>query len=151
MIYTSNLNIVIDQLNVKLKGIMNIEALAQKIAVSLAAVIPDRIHNDGIKSSGGKIGTYAPATQVIRRRSKKINPANRSKTTDIVLSFTRKLFTEFKAAPIPGGWGVGMATQYGSNLFDIFTKRFGDIWALTPEEQKTVNEIVTNEINRQLR
>ena len=151
MIYTSNLNSVVDQLNIKLRGIMDIQALAQKIAVSLAAVIPNRIHNDGIKSSGGKIGTYAPATQIIRRRSKKINPENRAKTTDIVLSFTGKLFTEFQAAPIPGGWGVGMETDYGTDLFDVFTKRFGDVWALTPDEQEKVNEIVTNEINKQLK
>ena len=151
MIYTSNLNTVIGQLNVKLRGIMNTDALAQKIAVSLAAIIPNRIHNDGIKSSGSKIGTYTPVTQEIRRRSKKISSANRAKTTDIVLSFTGKLSKEFQAAPIPKGWGVGTTTAYASNLFDIFTKRFGDVWALTPGEQKIVNRIVTKEINKQLK
>lgn len=151
MIYKSNLSTVMTQLTIKLKGVADINPLLQEIAVSLAGVIPNRIHNDGIKSSGGKIGTYAPSTQISRRLSKKINTANRSKTTDIVLSFTGKLSKEFVATPTSQGWAVGMDTQYGTFLFEKFTERFGDIWSMTQEEQKAINRIVTKYINKQLK
>jgi len=151
MKYKSNLNDVMKKLTIKVKGVANVQPLLQEIAVSLASVIPDRIHGDGIKSSGGKIGTYAPMTQISRRRSAKINPANRAKTTDIVLSFSGKLHKEFVASRSSNSWVVGMNTKYGAFLFDIFTSRFGDIWAMTKAEEAAVNRTVTNYINKELK
>ncbi len=150
MSYKSNMGVVVDKLNVKLKGLKNQEPLLRSVAVSLATSNVDRIHNEGKNVAGNKIGTYTSVTLAIRKRSKKINPANRT-GSDIILSFTRKLSTEFQAAEITGGWGAGFISPYGSNLFDILTKRFGDIWGISASDKQAINRIVTKEINKKLK
>lgn len=148
MSYTSNMGVIIDKLNVKLKGMKNQDRMLRDIAVSLATSNVDRIHTDGKNVAGGKIGTYKPVTMAIRRRSKKIQ-ANKT-ATDIILSFTRKLSTEFQAGAIPGGWGAGFITSYGSNLFEILTKKFGEIWGISVSDKQAIDRIVSKEIRKQL-
>lgn len=149
MSYKSNMGVVIDKLNVKLKGLKNQDPLLRNIAVSLATSNVNRIHNKGKNLAGGKIGTYTPVTLAIRRVSKKINPANRT-GTDIILSFTRKLSTEFQAQEIPGGWGAGFISSYGSDLFDVLTKRFGDIWGISASDKQAIKRIINKEIEKKL-
>lgn len=149
MSYKSNMNAVMVDLTKKLKGIKT-EPIEREIAVSLATSNANRIHNEGKNVAGGKIGTYKPVTMKIRRTSKKINPKNRSGSTDIILSFTGKLSKELQAAPIPNGWGVGFTSSYSSELFKIFTDRFGNIWGITNEDQKAIDKIIEREINKKI-
>ena len=55
MEYTSNLDDVMDELVVKLKGIKNTNPILQEIAISLVASNQLRIHNEGKMPSGSKI------------------------------------------------------------------------------------------------
>ena len=150
MSYTSNMGVVIDKLNVNLKGLKNQDPLLRDIAVSLATSNVDRIHSDGKNVSGGKIGTYTPVTMAIRRTSKKINPANRTGSSNVILSFTRKLSTEFQAGQISDGWGVGFTTSFSSDLFKFLTDMYGDVWGITQSDNQAIDRIVSKSINKKL-
>jgi len=150
MSYTSNMVVVVDKLNVQLKGVKNQDNLLRDIAVSLATSNVDRIHTEGKNVAGGKIGTYTPVTIAIRKRSKKISSVNRSSSTSVILSFTGKLSTEFQAGQISDGWGVGFTSSYGSNLFKLLTDKYGDVWGITQSDNQAIDRIVSKEINKKL-
>ncbi len=150
MIYESNLSSIIDKLNVKLKGLKNTDPMLRDIAVSLATNNVSRIHNEGKNLAGNKIGTYKESTMKVRRQSKKINPANRTRSTDIILSFTRTLSTEFQASAISGGWGAGFISPYGGNLFKILTKKFGNIWGISESDKRVIKIIINKNIDKKI-
>ena len=155
MIYSSNLNTVIDQLNVKLRGIQNTDALAQKIAVSLASSNIRRIHNESKEVSGSEI-TYkrtrkTPTKGAYSRSYATKREKKGRQISKVDFSFTGKLSKEFQPAPIPGGWGVGFTTPSGTKISEFLEQKFGDVWGVTTADKNAINRIVTKEINKQLK
>ncbi|MGR3220321.1 MAG: hypothetical protein ACUZ8H_10980 [Candidatus Anammoxibacter sp.] len=151
MSYTSNMGVVVDKLNVQLKGVKNQDKMLRDIAVSLERSNLRRIHNEGKNVAGGKIGTYTPVTMAIRKRSDKISPVNRSSSTNVILSFTGKLSKEFQTGVISDGWGVGFTTVYGSDLFKLLTDKYGEVWGITNSDEKAIERIVSKEITKKLK
>ena len=143
MSYTSNMVVVVDKLNVQLKGVKNQDNMLRDIAVSLATSNVDRIHTEGKNVAGGKIGTYAESTRKIRKKKGR-------QISKVDLSFTGQLSKEFQADVIPGGWGAGFTTSYGSNLFKLLTDKYGDVWGITQSDNQAIDRIVSKEINKKL-
>ncbi len=155
MIYKSNLNAVIDSLNVKLKGIADTNELEQTIAVSLATSNTRRIHNESEDVSGSEI-TFKRSRKTATRGAYSKGWANtRSKKgrqiSKVDFSFTGKLSKEFIPAPIPGGWGVGFSTPLSSEISKFLEKGFGEVWGVTAEDTRAINALVTKEINKALK
>ncbi|KKN74672.1 hypothetical protein LCGC14_0388740 [marine sediment metagenome] len=155
MIYTSNLNSVIDSLNVKLSNIKNTDSLLQDIAVSIASSNVRRIHNESQDVSGAEI-TYKRSRKTPTKgaysksyASRRTNKGRQIQRVDF--SFTGKLSKEFQAAPIPGGWGVGFTTPSGSKISAFLEENFGNVWGITQEDNNAINRIVTKEINKKLK
>jgi len=155
MNYQSNLHTVIDQLNVKLQGIKDTNPILQKIAVSLVSSNIRRIHNETRDVSGAPI-TYKRSRKTPTKgaySSSYANKRNRKgrQTTNVDFFMTGKLSKEFQAAPISGGWGAGFTTSYGGQISKYLEEKFGNVWGVTAEDNRAINQIVTNEINRRLK
>lgn len=155
MIYSSNLNTVIDQLNVKLKGIENTDNLSQKIAVSLAASNKRRIHNESKDVSGAEI-TYkrsrkTPTKGAYSKSWASVRSGAGRQVSKVDFQFRGDLFRNFEAEPIPGGWGVGWTTSLSAKVSVALEKGFGDVWGVTAQDSKAINAIVTKEINKKLK
>ena len=155
MLYSSNINTVIDQLNVKLRGIQDTDSLAQKIAVSLATSNKRRIHNESKDVSGSEI-TYKRSRKTPTRGAYSKSWASvRSKAgrqiSKVDFQFRGDLFRNFEAEPIPGGWGVGWTTSLSAKVSEALEKGFGDVWGVTVQDSKAINAIVTKEINKKLK
>lgn len=155
MIYSSNLNTVIDQLNVKLRNVMNTDGLAQKIAVSLVGSNRRRIHNDGKDVKEAQItfkrGRKTPKKGAYSRSWAGIRSKAGRQISKVDFMFRGDLFRDFEAAPITGGWGVGFTTPLSSKISKFLEEGFGIVWGITPSDEVAINKIVTNEINRQLK
>lgn len=155
MIYTSNLNIVIDKLNVKLRGITNTDSLLQDIAVSLATSNTRRIHNESTDVSGSEItfkrSRKTPASGAYSRSWAGIRSKKGRQISKVDLSFTGKLSKEFQAAPIPGGWGVGFTTPLSSTIGKALERMYGEVWGVTAQDNVIINRIVTKKINDALK
>lgn len=155
MIYTSNLNAVIDNLNVKLVGIQNTDVLLQQIAVSLAASNTRRIHNESDDVSGSEITLKASRKTPVRGAYSRSWAGIRSKKgrqiSKIDFSFTGKLSKEFQAAPISGGWGVGFTTSGSGNISEFLEDKFGNVWGITKQDNQAISRIVSKEIRKKLK
>ena len=154
MSYTSNMGVVVDELNVKLRGLKNQDALQRNIAVSLATSNMGRIHNDNKDVSGGSI-TFKPSRKTPRqgaysRAYAKKRVSKGRQTSKVDFSFTGKLSKEFQAAAISGGWGVGFLTSYGSNLHGWLEDKFGNVWGITLSDKQAIERIVSKEIKKKL-
>jgi len=154
MKYQSNLDDVMDELVVKLKGIKNTNPILQEIAISLVASNQLRIHNEGKMPSGSKIkylrarktpkkGAYSKAYAKIKSKKWQISFVN--------LEMTGQLHKQLRAAPIPGGWGVGFSTPYSVKLSENIEKMYGKVWGLSQLDKKAIDETLNREINKRLR
>jgi hypothetical protein len=154
MKYKSNLDDVMDGLVVKLKGIKNTSPILREIAVTLVASNQLRIHNEGKMPSGSKI-TYkrsrkTPKKGVYSESYAKIK-SKKWHTSFVNLEMTGKLHKELRAAPIPGGWGVGFMTSYGGKLSENIEKMYGKVWGLSQLDKRAIKETMNREINKRLK
>ena len=154
MSYTSNMGVVVDKLNVQLKGVKNQDKMLRDIAVSLASSNTNRIHNQSKDVSGSNI-TYKPSrkTPTMGAYSRSYAKKRQSKGRQINkvnLSFTGKLSKEFQASAIPDGWGVGFTTSFSSDLFKFLTDMYGEVWGITASDKQAIERIVSKEIKKQL-
>ena len=154
MSYTSNMGVVIDELNVKLNGLKNQDALQREIAVSLATSNFSRIHNESKDVSGSGIkykpSRKTPTLGAYSRAYAKKRASKRRQTSKVDLSFTGKLSKEFQAAAISGGWGVGFLTSYGSDLHGWLEDKFGNVWGITVSDKQAIERIISKEIKKKL-
>ena len=131
MKYTSNLNTVIDQLTVKLRNLTDTEGLAQKIAVSLVGSNRRRIHNESKDVKEASI-TYKRSRKTSTRGAYSkswagVRSGAGRQIANVDFMFKGNLFRDFEAAPIPGGWGVGFTTSYGTEISEFLENGFGDV------------------------
>lgn len=152
------MGVVVDKLNVKLRGLKNQDDMLRGIAVDLASSNTRRIHNESKDVSGANI-TFKPSRKTPRQGAysrsyakRRQNPKGGSakQISKVDLSFTGQLSTEFQAAAISGGWGVGFLTSYGSNLHGWLEDRFGNIWGITVSDNQAIVRIISKEIKKKL-
>lgn len=119
----------------------NPEIFLRPVAVELAGLMHNRIHNEGKASDGSQIGTYKNSYLKIRERYH--HPAG---DTQVILVLTRKLSNSWGVAPTEkGGYGVGFVDEEGSpsSLLKVqyAEQHFGKkILDLTEDEQKYTND-----------
>lgn len=148
------MGVVVDKLNVKLRGLKNQNDLQREIAVSLATSNVERIHNNNKDVSGGNI-TFKPSRKTPKGGAyssayakKRVSKGRQTGKVD--LSFTGKLSKEFQAAVISGGWGVGFLTSYGGDLHKWLEDKYGLIWGITVRDNQAIVRIIGKEIKKKL-
>ncbi len=142
MTYSTNLPTVLNTLGLTLTDLQK-DKMTRLQAVSLMAVLRDRIHVQGRDSSGAQIGTYTPA--YIRTRIK----AKRGSSSKVILSLTRAMEDSYEVYPITNGYGIGFNTmenmQKARWCEDTYKK---PIFAPTVEERALVKQIADDFINK---
>lgn len=142
MTYSTNLPTVLKMVSLTLTE-MQRDKLTRLQAVSLMAVMRDRIHVQGKDSNGVQIGTYTPA--YIRARIR----AKRGTDSKVILSLTRAMEDSYEIYPIENGYGIGFNTmesmQKARWCEDAYKK---PIFAPTAEEKALVKQIADDFIKK---
>ncbi len=142
MTYSTNLPTVLNTVALTLTELQK-DKMTRLQAVSLMAVMRERIHVQGKDSSGAPIGTYTPA--YMRTRVK----AKRGTSTKVILSLTRAMEDSYEVYPIANGYGIGFNTmenmQKARWCEDTYKK---PIFAPTAEERALVKQIADDFITK---
>lgn len=142
MTYSTNLPTVLNTVALTLSELQK-DKMTRLQAVSLMAVMRERIHVQGKDSSGAPIGTYTPA--YMRTRVK----AKRGTSTKVILSLTRAMEDSYEVYPIANGYGIGFNTmenmQKARWCEDTYKK---PIFAPTAEERALVKQIADDFITK---
>lgn len=142
MTYSTNLPTVLNTVALTLTELQR-DKMTRLQAVSLMAVMRERIHVQGKDSSGAPIGTYTPA--YMRTRVK----AKRGTSTKVILSLTRAMEDSYEVYPIANGYGIGFNTmenmQKARWCEDTYKK---PIFAPTAEERALVKQIADDFITK---
>lgn len=142
MTYSTNLPTVLNTVALTLTELQK-DKMTRLQAVSLMAVMRERIHVQGKDSSGAPIGTYTPA--YMRTRVK----AKRGTSTKVILSLTRAMEDSYEVYPIANGYGIGFNTMENMKKArwceDTYKK---PIFAPTAEERALVKQIADDFITK---
>ena len=143
MTYSTNLPEVINTVHLKLSKLHSDE-LTRTQAVSLMAVMKDRIHVQGKDSNGNQIGTYTPAYIKYKRLSK-----GRGTDNKVILSVTRQMESGYVPEAIENGYAICFRTaedmQKARWCEETYEK---PIFAPTAEEKAMVIAIAQDYISK---
>jgi hypothetical protein len=143
MTYSTNLPEVINTVHLKLSKVHSDE-LTRTQAVSLMAVMKDRIHVQGKDSNGNQIGTYTPAYIKYKRMSK-----GRGTDNKVILSLTRQMESGYVPEAIENGYAICFRTaedmQKARWCEETYEK---PIFAPTAEEKAMVIAIAQDYISK---
>lgn len=81
------------------------ENFLRPVAVELAGIMHDRIHNKGLASDGGQIGEYK--NSYLRMRERK----GLGSSGNVIMVLTRKLSNSWVVAPTESGYGIGFSDE----------------------------------------
>ena len=104
MTYSTNLPEVLNTVHLKLSKLQS-DQLTRTQAVSLMAVMKDRIHVQGKDSNGPQIGTYTPAYIKYVRAT-----AGRGMDNKVILSLTRQMESGYQIEAIENGYAICFRT-----------------------------------------
>lgn len=126
----------------KLRVELAIKPLLRIVAFDLVAMMTDRIHNQGLDSSGSRIGTYGRAYLKVRMSKYK-----RTGDTKIIMSLTRQLENDWAVGETEKGWGIGFNNPYNAQKALWVEEQTGKkIVQLSSEEheyaEKKINELL---------
>jgi hypothetical protein len=102
----TNIGIVTASMLRKLEALRDPKPLLRPVAQDVLTMMADRIHEQGIASDGGPIGTYSRSYLELRRRKYK-----RSSDPTVILSLTRRMQNDWGVIATDRGWGVGFLTR----------------------------------------
>ena len=143
MKYSTNLPEVINTVHLKLSKVHSDE-LTRTQAVTLMAVMKDRIHVQGKDSNGNQIGTYTPAYIKYKRLSK-----GRGTDNKVILSLTRQMESGYVPEAIENGYAICFRTaedmQKARWCEETYEK---PIFAPTAEEKAMVIAIAQDYISK---
>lgn len=143
MTYSTNLPEVLNTVHLKLSKVHSDE-LTRTQAVTLMAVMKDRIHVQGKDSNGNQIGTYTPAYIKYKRRSK-----GRGTDNKVILSLTRQMESGYVPEAIENGYAICFRTaedmQKARWCEETYEK---PIFAPTAEEKAMVIAIAQDYISK---
>ncbi len=136
MTYSTNLPTILKNVSLTLTDIQR-DKMTRLQAVSLMAVMRDRIHVQGKDSTGAQIGTYTPAYVKYARKK-----AKRGADNKVILSLTRAMENSYEIYPIENGYAIGFNTRENMQKArwceDTYKK---PIFAPTEEEKTLVQQI----------
>lgn len=130
------------------KGLSEIDGLARFVGTSIHSETLDRIFTKGIASDGSSIGEYAESTISLKKKegrftSKKVNLRDSEK---LVGSY----IFNFKGNVVLLGFreisrGDGTTNK---KIVDSLEGRYGDIFSLTSEENKLIDELTDDYLDK---
>lgn len=132
----------------KLAAINNPEALLRPIAFDLVAKMTERIHDRGLASDGGPIGTYSDP--YLRTRQAKYK---RGADTKVIVSATRQLENDWSVvATGKKSYGIGFKNQHNRDKSKWVEATYNKkIFSLTADErqyaQNRFKELVSEQFN----
>lgn len=136
MTYSNNLPDVLNTVNFKLSKLQS-DQLARTQAVSLMAVMKDRIHVQGKDSNGSPIGKYTPA-YIKYARAK----AGRGMDNRVILSLTRQMESGYQIEAIENGYAICFRTKEDMQKAKWCEETYKKaIFAPTAEEKALVQQI----------
>jgi hypothetical protein len=145
----------------------SIDQMLREIATTLAAEVRERVHEQGLDSTGQAIGTYSQGYMVKRTGSYKTKPKkdskrvlyNRTNDTKVILSLTRQMENDFSTgaknknvSKISGGYGIGWKNEINFKKAQWNETRYKKkIFNLTAQEKdlalKLANEIIKDKVD----
>lgn len=141
MNYSTNLPEVLNTINLKLSK-LQVDELTRTQAVSLMAVMRDRIHVQGKDSNGVQIGTYTPA-YIKYKRAK----MGRGTDNKVILSLTRQMESGYQIEAIENGYAICFRTAEDMQKARWCEKTYNKpIFAPTAEEKAMVMQIAQDYI-----
>lgn len=141
MNYSTNLPEVINTQHLRLLNIQRDE-MTRMQALSLLAVMKDRIHVQGKDSNGTPIGTYTPAYIKYTRQKE-----GRGVDNKVILSLTRQLESGYQVEQIPNGYAITLRSNEDMQKARWCEETYRKpIFAPTAEERAMVIQIANDYI-----
>lgn len=136
------------ELGGKMLTLREADTLLRLIAEGMLGATHDRIHTDGKKSDGSKMGTYSPKYLELRKK-----PPAEGGTSDsdpnIRLFFTGQMQLDYKIIPISDTeYGLGFSNEFNAQKANYAEERFGEIYALTDQEMQGLRDIVSEYVQQ---
>lgn len=102
-----NIKQVGEQVKQQIQKAVDPEYLLRPVSLEQIRLMHTRIHEDGIGSNGGQIGTYNK--DYLKLRQEKFNRTSDPKT---IVSLTRQLENDYSIVRTPLGYGVGFNNSF---------------------------------------
>lgn len=147
MTIKSNIKVVAGRIKQQLETLKNKEYLLRPVAIEVIPLMTERIHQNGVASDGGQIGTYNNAYLSLRQRKYK-----RDASSKVIVSLTRQLENDWAVIATQNGYGIGF-----NNSFNLQKARWVEgikgktIFDLSKSEQdyavERINELISDALN----
>lgn len=125
---TSNIPFVIGNILAKTKELSNPETVSRAAALAVMPELRHRIHVEGKRTDGGKIGTYSNSYLRVREKY------NRGNSKDVILSLTRQLENGYTLKATENGYTIGNISPKNDEVIKHLTEKYGDVWLLSERE-----------------
>ena len=143
---------VIGKIKKKIEDLSGTEKdkLLRWVCSSMAFVVHDRIHEQGLKADGSKISDKGYSNAYLKLREKK----GRIEGNKVVLSFTHQMELDFSVGatdPIKtnNGYGLGFKDDFNADKSKWMEELYGDgIWDLSPSEEKMATNVAKDYVQR---
>lgn len=103
----TNIGEISAKLKKKLEKLGDKEYILRPICFDIIDLMTKRIHEEGIASDGGQIGTYGSGYLKYRQREHK-----RTSDTKVIVSLTRQLENDWSVIATEKGYGVGFQNSF---------------------------------------
>jgi len=144
---STNANKVFNQLEKKVNDALSpkaVDALMRELAVTTAATMRERIHEEGKAANGANIGIYSEEYMKVRKKN------NRTGDKKVILSLTRQMEADFtlgvnnsEPTKLPNGYGVGWKNQLNADKAGYLEIKYKKkIFAMTTKERADAARIV---------
>lgn len=147
MIIKSNIKVVTGRIKQQLEQLKNKEYLLRPVAIEVIPLMTERIHQKGLASDDGQIGTYTNTYLKLRQSKYKRDASNK-----VIVSLTRQLENNWSVIATQGGYGIGF-----TNPFNLQKARWVEankgkvIFSLSQAEQlyavERINELISDALN----
>jgi len=125
------------RITVKLKGLENPDPLLREIATSMLAIVKERIHEKGLNSAGGQIGTYSNSYLEYRAKVGKNTGRN------VILALTGQMENDFKiVAQSNTRYALGFSNSFNAEKAGWAEEKYGKVYNLTSDEKELVKDII---------
>ena len=121
-----------------------VDSLMRELAVTTAANMRERIHEEGKAANGANIGIYSEEYMKVRKKN------NRTGDKKVILSLTRQMEADFtlgvnntEPTKLPNGYGVGWKNQLNADKAGYLEIKYKKkIFAMTSKERADAAKIV---------
>ncbi len=135
--FESNMSETLNEISQQLIGI-DVDEMTREQCFTLLSDIRKRVHQDGLNSNNSPIGQYD--SSYLARRMEKFN---RTGDSDVILSLTRQMESDYIVFPIEGGNAIGFNNAHNLDKALWAEKRYSvEIFTPTQEEVDGVMDVI---------